>query len=78
MQGGAARLDGAVAGDAQLADRFDDPVGVLRDRGRVAGQHGAGGLLGVDPIALAAPAARMRVRAVDLDHRDLAAAQIAH
>jgi hypothetical protein len=41
MQGGAARLDGAVAGDAQLADRFDDP-------------------------------------AVDLDHRDLAAAQIAH
>jgi hypothetical protein len=32
-----AGLDRAVARDAKLPDRFDDPVGLLRDRGRLAG-----------------------------------------
>ena len=30
---------GAVARDAQQPDRLDDPVGLLRDRGRLAGQE---------------------------------------
>jgi hypothetical protein len=35
VQRGAARLDGAVARDPQLADRLNDPAGVLRDHGPV-------------------------------------------
>jgi hypothetical protein len=67
---GGAGLHGAVASCAQQPDRLDDPVGLLRDRGRLPGQREAGGHLGIDRIALAAPAAGVRVRLVDLEHPD--------
>jgi len=68
VQRSRARLDGAVARDPQLADRRDDPAGVLSHHGPVGGQHMAGGQFGVDRVALAAPPARVRVRLVDLEH----------
>ena len=78
VQRGAARLDGAVARDPQLADRLDDPARVLGDHGPVGGQHVAGGQFGVDRIALAAPPARVRVRLVDLEHLQALGAQVTH
>jgi len=54
VQRSRALLDGAVARDPQLADRLDDPAGVLSHHGPVGGQHMAGGQFGVDRVALAA------------------------
>jgi hypothetical protein len=64
-------------GQAQLANGFDDPVGELRDHRRVAGQRVPGSHFGVDRIGLAAPAARVRVRLVDLNHGDFARPEVA-
>ena len=75
---GAAGLHGAVARDAQQPDRLDDPVGLLRDRGRFAGQEQPGGHLRVDRVALADTPAGMRVRLVDLDDPNAVLAQVAH
>jgi hypothetical protein len=44
-----ARLDRTVARQAELTDRFDDPVGELRNDRRVARERLAGGHLGVGP-----------------------------
>ena len=44
--------------------------GRLRHGQRVTGQHRPGGLLGVDRVGLAAPAAAVPVRPVDLDDLD--------
>ena len=74
-QRGAARLDRAVAGDLQLTDRLNRTGRVLGDHPRLAGQDLARGGLGVDGVGLAAPAAHVRVRLVDLDHRDACGAQ---
>lgn len=46
-------MTGAGAGVAQHADRFHDPVAAFGDRGRLAGQHAAGGGLGVAGVVLA-------------------------
>jgi len=62
---GAARLDRAVASDAQLTDRFHDAGRVLGDHGAVGGQDVAGGHLGVGRVALAPPAAGVRMGLVD-------------
>jgi hypothetical protein len=61
-------LDRAVAHHAQLADRLDDPAGPLGDRGRLAGERGSRGQLGIDRIALAHASARVRMGLVDLEH----------
>ena len=76
--GRGAGLHGALARDAQLPDRFDDPVGLLRDGGGLARQRQPRCQLGVDRVALPAPAAGVRVRLVDLDDPHATAAQIAH
>ena len=60
-----------------LADRFDDPVGVLRDRGRVAGQHGPAAISASVPSLLRRGRRVLCVRPVNLDHRDLAVAPVA-
>jgi len=73
-----ARLDRAVAGEPQVADRLDNAVGALWDHRGVPGQRLACRHLGVDRIALATPPARMRVRPVDFDRLDPARAQIAN
>ncbi|HEX6024292.1 MAG TPA: hypothetical protein VFZ00_20050 [Solirubrobacter sp.] len=73
-----ARFDRALTRDAQLADRFNDAVGAFGDHDGVSGLRLAGGHLGIDRVALAAPAARVRVWPVDLDHVDLACAQVTH
>jgi hypothetical protein len=75
---GGAGLDRAGAGQAQLADGFDDAVGELGDHRRVAGQGVPGGHFGVNRIALAPPTARVRVRLVDLNDGDLARPEVAH
>ena len=75
---GAAGLHGAVASCAQQPDRLDNPIGLLRDRGRLPRQRESGGHLGVDRIALAAPAAGVRVRLVDLEDPNAVLAQVAH
>ena len=67
-QRGGAGLDGAVSGDAELADRLDDAGGVGGGCGRFAREHLAGSGLSVDGVVLAATRAQMRVRLVDLDH----------
>ncbi len=67
-QRGGAGLDGAVAGDAELADRLDDAGGVGGGCGRFAREHLAGSGLSVDGVVLAATRAQMGVRLVDLDH----------
>jgi hypothetical protein len=75
--GRAACLDRAGARDAQQPDRFDDPVGLLGHGRRLAGEPQPSGHLGVDRVALAAPAPRVSVRLVDLDDRDAVLAQVA-
>jgi len=75
VEGRGACLDRAVAGESEVTNRLDDAVGELGDDRGVSGQRLSGGHLGIDWIALAAPSARVRVRPVDLDHRDLARAQ---
>ncbi len=67
-QRGGAGLDGAVAGDAELADRLDDAGGVGGGCGRFAREHLARSGLSVDGVVLAATRAQMRVRLVELDH----------
>ena len=67
-QRGGAGLDGAVAGDAELADRLDDAGGVGGGCGRFAREHLARSGLGVDGVVVAATRAQVRVRLVDLDH----------
>jgi hypothetical protein len=74
----AACLDRAVASDAQLPDRLDDPGGVLGDHDRARGQHVTGSKLGVDRVALAATAPGVWVRLVDLEYLQTAAAQMPH
>ena len=49
-----------------------------RHRGRLAGQRESGGHLGIDRVALAAPAPRVRVRLVNLEDLDAVLAQVAH
>ena len=61
-------FDRAVAPPAQLGDRLDDPAGPLGDRGRLAGERGSRGQLGIDRIALAHASARVRMGLVDLEH----------
>ena len=73
-----AGLDRALARVAQQPDRFDDPIAVLGDRGRLPGEQQPGGELGVDRVALAAATARVLVRLVDLEHLDVVFAQVAH
>jgi hypothetical protein len=77
VQRGAARLDGAVADNAQLADRFDDPGGVLGDHDPVIGEDVARSQLGIDRVALATPPPRVGVRLVDLAHLQAFGAQVA-
>jgi hypothetical protein len=60
-------FDGALAREAQLPDALDDRVGEPGDDRGVPGECPAGGHLSVDRIALAASAARVGVRLVDLD-----------
>ena len=61
-------LDGAAAGDPQVAQRFDPAVALFRRAGAGTGQCGPGGGHGVDRIGLALPAAGLTVWPVDLDH----------
>lgn len=67
-QGGAASFDGTVAGDPQHPDHFHDPVGLLRGRGRVAGEQQTGGRLRIGRISLADPPTGVRMRLVDFPH----------
>jgi hypothetical protein len=61
-----AGLDGAAAGHQQRPQFTDDAAAVFGDGGDLAGQHRAGGILGVDGVAFAAPAPPGPVRTVDL------------
>jgi hypothetical protein len=61
---------GTVAGRPQRPDGLDDAVASLGRGGGRAGQHGAGGGLGVDRIRLAALAAGASVGPVDLHDVD--------
>jgi hypothetical protein len=63
-----AGLHGAVACDAQLADRLDDPGGLLGGDRRCEAQRVTCGQFGVDRVGLAAPAPGVRVGLVDLEH----------
>jgi hypothetical protein len=70
QDGDRTRLHRAVARDAQLADRVDDPGRLLRrDLGNEA-ERVPGGELGVDRIGLPAPATGVRMGLVDLEHAD--------
>jgi hypothetical protein len=70
-QRGAARFEGAVARDPEYPDRFDDPGGLLRGRGCLAGEQQSCGHLSIDRVAFASPASGMRcVWLVDLAHLD--------
>jgi PiT family inorganic phosphate transporter len=63
---------------AQLADRLDDPVGLLGDRAYLAGERPPRGQLGIERIALAQASARVRMGLVDLEHPHPLRAQIAN
>ena len=67
-----------MSGRAQQPDRLDNPIGLLRNRLGLAGQEEPSGHLGVDRVALADPATRVRVRLVDLYDPDVVLAQITH
>ncbi len=64
---------GASAGHHQSAQRFDRVA--LGVGGGLAGDHGAGGAVGVETVGLALFAALRGPGAVDLDHLDAVAAQ---
>ena len=69
-------LDGAAAGDAGQPDRLDDAVGELRCRDGTTGEDLAGGVLGVDRVALAVEASFAGARrAAHLDDLDGVTAQ---
>lgn len=70
------RLDSAFAIDAKLPYRLDDAGGQLRDGRRLTGERHPRRRLGVDRVALAAPAAAVRVRPVDLDDADASRVQM--
>ena len=70
QQGLGARFDGAGAGVAQHADRFDDAVTCLGDRGCLAGEDVACGRFGVAGVVLAAVAAADACGTGDLDDVD--------
>jgi hypothetical protein len=72
-----AGLDGAVAGDLELAQHLDGAISALGGGGGGAGQHGPGGVLGVDRVGLAALTPDPPVGAVDLQDAMAAAAQVA-
>ena len=68
--GNRAGLDGGAASHAEGADRLHAAVCGLGHSGSLAAERGSGRGLGVDGVALAAPAARLAVRAVHLDDLD--------
>ena len=63
-------LDRALARDAELSDRFDDPGRLLGADEVSTAERVPCGQLGVDRVALAAEPSRVRVRLVDLEHFD--------
>ncbi|WP_170231367.1 hypothetical protein [Pseudonocardia kunmingensis] len=65
----AAGLGRGVLRDLDLADHLDGAVGGLRHGRRRAGQHRAGGGLGVDGVVLPAQVPHAAVRAVDLENQ---------
>ena len=71
-----AGFDGAAAGDPQLPHALHHAGRRLRDCLRVTGQHGPGGVLGVDGVGLAAPPAPLPVRAVHFDDLDAGSGQV--
>ena len=50
-------LDRAAAGEHQQPQLAGEPAAVLANRGCLTGQHGTGGVLGIDRVALATAAA---------------------
>ena len=62
-----AGLHRAGSGEKQLAERFDGTVTGFGKRGGIAGEHGPGGHLRVDPIGFPAPAAPMPIGLIHLD-----------
>jgi hypothetical protein len=70
-----AGLDGAGAGHAQHPDRLHDAAAGLGGGGGLAGQHRAGGGLGVGGVGLVTAAAALAVGPVNLDHLDAGAGQ---
>jgi hypothetical protein len=62
-----AGLHRAGSGETQLAERFDGTVTGFGKRGGIAGEHGPGGHLRVDPIGFPAPAAPMPIGLIHLD-----------
>ncbi|MGX1471718.1 UNVERIFIED_CONTAM: hypothetical protein RKD50_000526 [Streptomyces canus] len=61
-------FNGLVMGDLELADHLGLAVGGLRRGRRGPGQHGAGGVLGVQGVGLSVHAPQPPVRASGLDH----------
>ena len=64
-----------TARETQYADHLDVAVGRLRHDGGFAGQHLAGGRLGIDRVGLALVASQPSVGPFDLDHDDPAGGQ---
>ena len=71
-----AGLDGPAAGDTQLADRFDRAGSRFGYDGGLAVEHRPSGRLGVDGIGLASSPTVLTVGSIDLDHGDLAGAEV--
>ena len=55
--GDGSRFHRGIASDFELAHHLNGPIGGLRRGGRLAGQHRAGGGLGVESVALPGRAA---------------------
>src|SRR3954454_16310565 len=60
-------LDRGVARDLEVADHLDRAGARLRPGGGLPAEHGAGGTLGVERVALALPAPQLPVGPVDLE-----------
>src|SRR3954453_10089977 len=60
-------LDRGVARDLEVADHLDRAGARLRPSGGLPAEHGAGGTLGVERVALALPAPQLPVGPVDLE-----------
>jgi hypothetical protein len=60
-------LHGSVAHDLDLADHLDSAGAALRARCGLTGDHGTGGALRIERVALAVLVAQLPVRTVHLD-----------
>jgi hypothetical protein len=63
-------LDRGVARTFDLADHLDGARPGLRQRVGLPAQYGAGGTLGVEPVALALQTPQLAVGAIDLENRN--------